>query len=118
MHQDTDAQILLAASETLTLKDTNLWIADTATTVHTTPHPENLTKTQEMQLTTIMGNGSCEKSTLVSKIVVNSTDKCDVDAKSEVLSFQCYTGIKIGWKWDVNPFLVLEKRIGLTLCFM
>jgi hypothetical protein len=74
----------LAATETLTVKDTNLWIVDTATTVHTTPHPEYLTDAQEMQLSTSMGNGSCEKVILVSQIVVNSTDQCDVDAKWEV----------------------------------
>ena len=68
IHQDLTVELLLATNDASILEDKTLWIADTAATVHTTPHQEIMLNVKAAESVIIIGNGAKEKTTLIDNV--------------------------------------------------
>jgi hypothetical protein len=92
------------------LANHNIWIGDTAATVHMTPHNDGMTNVTNMSGHITVGNGQTMKTTKTGNIMFEIKNKKDNTTKSGLLTDVCLTKsspfnlfsltkmMKSGWK--------------------
>jgi hypothetical protein len=92
------------------LANHNIWIGDTAATVHMTPHNDGMTNVTNMSGHITVGNGQTMKTTKTGNIMCEIKNKKDNTTKSGLLTDVCLTKsspfnlfsltkmMKSGWK--------------------